>query len=270
MKLLFTLALICASIFANTLEEIKHQGSVRIGVREGRPPLSESVNGKFEGFEIELASAIAKDIFGENKGSVEFVAVTAGERIPFLQNNKVDIVIGTFMITPERKKQVDFSLPYLSVNFGIVTRKEDQVRDFARVRDMKISIEKNPNGSMTERYLQKEKFSNLVYCKNTSECYAMMKDGRADGYANDNIIVLAYAVVDDALEVPFKNLGAAEFLGIGVQKGNKELLDFINSELIKLSKEGFFKKAYEDTFEPFYRGTADRKYFLLDGIYNML
>ena len=270
MKLLFTLALICASIFANTLEEIKHQGSVRIGVREGRPPLSESVNGKFEGFEIELASAIAKDIFGENKGGVEFVAVTAGERIPFLQNNKVDIVIGTFMITPERKKQVDFSLPYLSVNFGIVTRKEDQVRDFARVRDMKISIEKNPNGSMTERYLRKEKFSNLVYCKNTSECYAMMKDGRADGYANDNIIVLAYAVVDDALEVPFKNLGAAEFLGIGVQKGNKELLDFINSELIKLSKEGFFKKAYEDTVEPFYRGTADRKYFLLDGIYNML
>ncbi|RKV98531.1 MAG: amino acid ABC transporter substrate-binding protein, partial [Campylobacter sp.] len=55
-----------------------------------------------------------------------------------------------------------------------------------------------------------------------------------------------------------------------VQKGNQSLLDFINADLIKLSKEGFFKKAYEDTFEPFYRGTADKKYFLLDGIYNML
>ena len=98
----------------------------------------------------------------------------------------------------------------------------------------------------------------------------MMKDGRADGYANDNIIVLAYAVVDDTLEVPFKNLGAAEFLGVGVQKGNQSLLDFINADLIKLSKEGFFKTAYEDPFEPFYRGTADKKYFLLDGIYNML
>ena len=270
MRLLFILALFCASIFANTLDEIRQAGVIRVGVREGRPPLSESNNGKFEGFEIELASSIAKDIFGDKKGEVQFVAVTAGDRIPFLKNNKVDMVIGTFMITQERKKQVDFSLPYLSVNFGIVTRKEEQVKDFAQVRDMRISIEKNPNGSMTERYLSKEIFSNLVYCKNTSECYAMMKDGRADGYANDNIIVLAYAVVDDTLEVPFKNLGAAEFLGVGVQKGNQSLLDFINADLIKLSKEGFFKKAYEDTFEPFYRGTADKKYFLLDGIYNML
>nr|WP_314441922.1 hypothetical protein [uncultured Campylobacter sp.] len=55
-----------------------------------------------------------------------------------------------------------------------------------------------------------------------------------------------------------------------MQKGNKELLDFINAELVKLSKEGFFKKAYQNTFEPFYRGTADKKYFLLDGIYDLL
>ena len=98
----------------------------------------------------------------------------------------------------------------------------------------------------------------------------MIRNGDADGYINDNLIVLAYSVIDDTLEVPFKNLGPSDFIGIGVQKDNKELLDFVNAELIKLSKEGFFKKAYEQSFDPFYRGTADKKYFLLDRIYNML
>ena len=125
-------------------------------------------------------------------------------------------------------------------------------------------------GTTVDNYLKKEKFSNVSYCKITSECYAMIRDGKADGYINLNITVLAYAVVDDTLEVPFQNFGKPDFIGIGVQKGNKELLDFINAELVKLSKEGFFKKAYQDTFEPFYRGTADKKYFLLDGIYDLL
>ena len=41
-------------------------------------------------------------------------------------------------------------------------------------------------------------------------------------------------------------------------------------KLIKLSKEGFFKEAYDNTFEPFYKGTVKRKYFLLDDLYNAM
>ena len=267
MRLLFTLILFCASLFANTLEEIRHQGLVRIGVRDGRPPFSEESGGKFEGFEIELANAIAKGIFGGKQGEVQFVSLTASDRISYLVNNKVDLVIATFVIDTERKKHVDFSIPYFLTNLGVLTRKEDGITDISKLREIKLITEAN---TTVDNYLKKEKFTNVSYCKNTSECYAMIKDGRADGYVNLNITTLAYAVIDDTLEVPFQNFGKPDFIGIGVQKGNQALLDLINSELIKLSKEGFFKKAYEDTFEPFYRGTADKKYFLLDGIYNLL
>ena len=53
-----------------------------------------------------------------------------------------------------------------------------------------------------------------------------------------------------------------------MQKGNTDLAEAVNQALISLSKEGFFKKAYNDTFEPFYKGTVDKKYFLLDDIYS--
>ena len=267
MKLLFTLILLCAGLFANTLQEIRNSGVIRVGVRDGRPPFSEISGGKFEGFEIELANAIAKAIFGAKQGEVQFVSLSAADRVSYLVNNKVDMVVATFVIDSARKNHVDFSTPYFSTNLGVLTRKADAIKDISRLRDMRLITEE---GTTVDNYLKKEKFSNVNYCKNTSECYAMIRDGKADGYINLNITVLAYAVVDDTLEVPFQNFGKPDFIGIGVQKGNKELLDFINAELVKLSKEGFFKKAYQDTFEPFYRGTADKKYFLLDGIYDLL
>ena len=98
----------------------------------------------------------------------------------------------------------------------------------------------------------------------------MVKNGQADAYVNDNIIVLAYEIMDKTMDVPFKTLGPTEFIGVGVSKGNKELLELVNTELIKLSKEGFFERAYNETFEPFYKKAVDKRYFLLDGIYSLL
>ena len=121
-----------------------------------------------------------------------------------------------------------------------------------------------------ELYLKKEKFDNLMRCATTKECYEMVKNGQADAYVNDNIIVLAYEIMDKAMKVSLKTLGPTEFIGVGVSKGNKELLELINAELIKLSKDGFFERAYSDTFEPFYKKAADKKYFLLDEIYRFL
>jgi len=103
--------------------------------------------------------------------------------------------------------------------------------------------------------------------KAIEKSYDMLKQGKADAYVNDNLIVLAYSIIDDNLEVAIQNLGNPEFLGIGVRKGNTELLDLINKELVTLSKQGFFERSYDETFKPFYQGAADKKYFLLDGLY---
>lgn len=268
MKLFITLLVLCTGLFANSLEQIRQSGVVRIGVRDAHPPLCESNNGKFEGFEIDLANAIAKEIFGKKEGRIEFIPLSVNDRIPFLQENKLDLVIGLFSITAERKRKIDFSIPYLSVNLGVLTRKADAFTDITQLYDKKIVFE--GNATVAEKFFKNKGFKNFGRCNSAKECYEMVRDGTADGYINDNLIVLAYSVIDDILEVPFKNLGPSDFIGIGVQKGNKELLELINSRLIGLSKEGFFKKAYEQSFDPFYRGAAEKKYFLLDGIYNLL
>lgn len=266
MKLLFCIIFaLCSSVFAGSLEQIRSAGVVKIGVRDGRPPFSDEKSGNFEGFEINLADAIAKSIFGDKRGRVEFVPLNASDRISALQNDKVDLAVATITITQDRKRQIDFSYPYFSMSLGVLTRKSDGIKSIDDLSNKKVLVE--GSGTTAENFLYKNKIRNLIHCSITTECYDMLKQGKADAYVNDNLIVLAYSIIDDNLEVAIQNLGNPEFLGIGVRKGNTELLDLINKELVTLSKQGFFERSYDETFKPFYQGAADKKYFLLDGLY---
>lgn len=253
------------SLFANSLDEIKQKGVLRVGVYEGQPPFSKIDNGVFVGFEIELAKSIANMLFGKNSGKLEFVTIVPQDRIPVLQENKVDLVIANYTNTKERAKYVDFSMPYFSVNIGVLTNSDDNIKNMQDLKGKTILCGK----SSTADIFFKNKGYNIAYCDTASQCYSKLKSKEADAYAADNIVVMTFPILDNSVEVSMKNLGEAEFLAIGVQKGNKDLLSFVNQSLIQLSKDNFFQKEFIDSIDPFYKGTADKKYFLLDDIYSI-
>ena len=256
MKKSFFLVLLSAVfVFANSLSEIKQSKLIRVGVYESEPPFSKLGEKGFEGFEVELANALAGKIFGSAGGRIELIPVTNEMRFPMLQNNQADMMIAAVSVTEDRKGNADFSMPYFTVNLGILTKKSSNIRKMSK----KIGVIRKTTG---EAYMKKDDGYNLTYCNDSVDCYKRLKNGEIDGYCNNNLFVMVYPIVDSNVEVNIKNLGDNVFLG------NAELLDTINKGLIALSKEGFFKKAYENTFESFYKGTVDKKYFLLDDLYN--
>ncbi|CZE47993.1 transporter substrate-binding domain-containing protein [Campylobacter geochelonis] len=265
-KLFFCIFFLCASmVFAETLKTIQDKKVLRVGVYAEQPPFSTKTSEGYQGFEVELAQALASGIFPNGGGKIEFISVNDGDRIPFLQNDTVDLVIATITKTPERERLIDFSIPYFTVNTAILTRKADKITKLSDLADKTIIVEKN---SIAEAYFDAKGYK-LLTCSGAMSCYNLLKKGQGDGFANDNLIVLAYPVIDSSVEIGIKNIGSTDLLGIGVKKGNQELLEFINAELIKLSKGGFFAKAFNDTLDPFYKGTAEKKYFLLDDLYRM-
>ena len=264
-KLLLMFTLACSFVFGNTLSQIKDKGVLRVGVFTEQPPFGQLVDGTFTGFEVDFANAIADNLFKDKKGKVEFVATRADQRLDYVMNNKIDILLATFTITDERSQKIDFSMPYFSVNIGILSKKGTNITKESDLRGKKVLVE---SGTTGQAYFVSKGFE-TVTCPNSNECYKMLKDGMGDAYANDNLIVLAYPVVDRTMEVNIKNLGNSDFLGIGVSKGNKELLNFVNDTLVKLSKDGFFRKTFKETIDPFYKGTAEQKYFLLEDIYKI-
>ena len=99
-----------------------------------------------------MANEIAKGIF-KNGGKVEFISTAANQRIRYLQEDKVDMVIATITVTPEREKQIDFTTPYFSVNIGVLTRVEDKIRSLGDLKDQTILV---LNGGTSEPYFEKQ------------------------------------------------------------------------------------------------------------------
>lgn len=264
-RVLMYIFLVFSFLSSNTLEEIKDKKTIRVGVFTDEPPFSVLKNDSYEGFEIDLIKAISKDLFSGANANIEFVKLNSKDRVPLLEKNAVDMVVAQFTVTEERKKTIDFTMPYFSVNVGVLTRKADNIKNFNDLIGKKILAKK---GTTADEFF-KSKNIETINCESTTECVEMVKNGTGDGWAADNLTVLAMPLIMDGLEVKIQSLGTADFLAIGVQKGNSDFLKFLNQEMIKLSTQDFFKSAYDNTLQPFYKGTADKKYFLLDDIYSV-
>ncbi len=116
---------------AQTVDEIVSRGTINIGVLIDLPPFG-LLNDKQEpdGYDIEVAKLLAKYMGVK----VNLVQVTASNRIPFLVTNKVDLIVATFGITPERAKQVMFSIPYSAIENTVYGPKG---KDIAKIEDLK-------------------------------------------------------------------------------------------------------------------------------------
>ena len=106
------IALGSSRVRAQTVDEIVSRGTINIGVLIDLPPYG-LLNDKQEpdGYDIEVARLLGKYMGVK----VNLVQVTASNRLPFLVTNKVDLIVATFGITPERAKQVMFSIPYSAI-----------------------------------------------------------------------------------------------------------------------------------------------------------
>lgn len=97
------------------IDKIKARDKLIVGVFTDKPPFGfVDEAGRYVGFDTDIGRQFAKDLLGdENK--VEFVAVEPASRIPFLQSDKVDLILANMTVTPERKEAVEFTNPNLKV-----------------------------------------------------------------------------------------------------------------------------------------------------------
>ena len=250
------------STAVSNIEQIKKNGVVRIGVFSDKPPFGYlDEQGKNQGFDVEIAKHVAKDLLGdENK--VEFVLTEAANRVEYLKANKVDIIFANFTVTPERKEVVDFSKPYLKVALGVVSPKDQPITDVAQLKDKILLVNK---GTTADSFFTKKhpEIKLQKYEQNT-ETFDALKDKRGVALAHDNLLVLAWAKENPAYTVGITSLGEQDLIAPAVKKGNTELLDWLNKDLEKLAKEGVIRQAYEKTLKPVYGDSINPKDLLVE------
>ena len=248
---------------ARTLEEIKKDGKIRIGVFSDKNPFGYvDENGKVQGYDIYFAKRIAKDLLG-SEDAVEFVYVEAASRVEYLQSAKVDVILANFTVTEERSEKVDFALPYMKVALGVVSPDSALIKSVDDLDGKNLIVVK---GTTAETYFS-ENYPNVKLTKfdEYQEAYDALADGRGDAFSTDNTEVLAWAMKNKGFTVGIESLGNVDAIAPAVQKGNTELLNWLNEEIKTLGEEQFFHADYEATLRSVYGEDADADQLVVEG-----
>ncbi|WP_367566313.1 cysteine ABC transporter substrate-binding protein [Lacrimispora sp.] len=252
-----------ASAQARTLDQIKEAGTIKIGVFSDKNPFGYvDSNGEIQGYDVYFAKRMAKDLLG-GEDKVEFVYVEAASRVEYLKSAKVDVILANFTVTDERKEQVDFALPYMKVALGVVSPDENLIEDVAELKDKTLIVVK---GTTAETYFSENHPEvKLLKFDEYQEAYDALLDGRGEAFSTDNTEVLAWAIQNKGFTVGIESIGNLDTIAPAVQKGNKDLLEWINSEIEALAEEQFFHKNFEETLKPVYGDEIDPENLVVEG-----
>ena len=246
-----------------SIEEIKADGKIKIGVFSDKNPFGYvDSNGQVQGYDVYFAKRIAKDLLG-SEDAVEFVYVEAANRVEYLQSGKVDIILANFTVTEERAEKVDFALPYMKVALGVVSPDNALITDVEQLNGKTLIVVK---GTTAETYFgENYPDINLLKFDEYQEAYDALLDGRGDAFSTDITEVLAWALQNKGFTVGVESVGSLDSIAPAVQKGNAELLNWINEEIEALEPEQFFHKDFEETLKPVYGNSVDADNLVVEG-----
>lgn len=248
------------SVEARPLDAIQKSGEVVIGVFSDKVPFGYvDAKGNYQGYDVYFGNRLAKDLGVK----VKYVSVDPASRVEFLVTDKVDIILANFTVTKERAEKVDFALPYMKVALGVVSPESAPITKVEQLKGKTLIIAK---GTTAETYFQ-ENHPEVRQQKydQYADAYNALLDGRGDAFSTDNTEVLAWALVNKGFTVGITKLGNLDTIAAAVQKGNKSLLDFINTEIVKLGKEQFFHKVYKETLAPVYGAASNPDDLVVEG-----
>jgi ABC-type amino acid transport substrate-binding protein len=232
-----------------TIDEIKAAGKLVCGVKFDviafgfRNPTT----GEVEGFDADLCREIAEALGVEP----DFVEAISANRIPFIQEDRVDIVISTMTRTEERLQEIDFSKIYYLAGQRILVKSDSPHQEVEDLVDAGVTV-CSGQGSTSEANLREKGVAEdkLLLTATYSEAAQALLDGRCDAVSTDDSILFGLAQQNEGLEVRGERF-TEEPLGIGVKKGKEDLVEFINGVLDDMAASGRWAELYDTHIKPY-------------------
>ncbi len=181
---LLTAAGIMQTAHADEMSTIKNRGTLIVGVKADYPPFGyRAPSGQIIGIEPTLAADAAKQLGVK----IDYVPVNASNRMQFLQQGKIDLMIATMNVTPEREKIVWFVKPYYYASgYNVMLPKSLKVTDWA---DLKGQTLCGIQGTYYNKDVQEKYGAHIVAFTGTSEALTALKQGRCIGFLFDNTAI---------------------------------------------------------------------------------
>jgi ABC-type amino acid transport substrate-binding protein len=224
-----------------TMAELQEAGEVVIGVKFDVPPFGfvNPQTDEVEGFDVDVGNAIAEELGVEAR----FEEAISDNRIPFLQDGTVDIILSTMTITTDRDAEIDFSEPYYIAE-GRVLVPEDS--DITGVEDLAGKTVCTALGSTYEENLtENAPEAELRLVDTYSECLTLVQRGAVDAVSTDDVILSGMIIQDDSLKLVGEGY-TTEPYGAGIPEGDTEFQEFVSGVIADVKSDGRWEQFYEE------------------------
>ncbi len=232
----------------STLEQALKRGVLRVGMSTFVPWAMKDKTGKLIGFEIDVATRLAKDMGIK----AEFVPTKWAGIIPALLTGKFDVIIGGMGILPKRNLKVNFSVPYDYSGMSIVANRElaagfKSLEDFNRP-DVVLSVRLGATPvDAAKKYMPK---AQLRMFDDEAQAVQEVINGKAYAMVSSAPLPAFQALkYPEKLFLPIKGTFTKEPIGFAVCKGDFDTLNFFNNWIIFVTAEGWLKERKHYWFE---------------------
>jgi ABC-type amino acid transport substrate-binding protein len=184
-----------AQELTGTLKKIKDTRTVTLGYRASSIPFS-YLNRLHEpiGYSIDLCNEVVNEISSELEGAeigVSFKLVRAETRIPAVRSGEIDLECGSTTANFQRKKEVAFSPIFFVAGTKILVPRSAAISSYRDLRDKTVVVTAGTTNEEAVRAISEKQHLDikLLVGKDHAESFAMLKEGKADAFATDDVLL---------------------------------------------------------------------------------
>ncbi len=241
-----------------TLKKVKESGEIVLGYREASYPFSfVDEEGKPAGYSVDLCRVIAsgvKEELGLESLEIVFKPVTAKNRIPAVVDGEIDIECGSTTNTLTRQERVDFTHITFVTGAKLLVKADSGISDFGGLAGKTLAL---VAGTTTEegvnRVLERTKIdAKVLVVADHDEGFTALKEGRADAYISDHILLYGLAQKDAAPQ-SFRVVGqflSYEPYGLMLRRDDSAFRLVANRTLSALFRDDRISLIFQTWFEP--------------------
>lgn len=233
-------ALLVRPAVAQTPDELISRGQINVGVNLDAPPYgSVNSNHQPEGFDVDVAR-----LMGKYMGvKVNIVRVQGPTRIPYLMSNKIDFIIADLGITPARALQVMFSRPYGALDGYIYASKSKKIASGADLKGMRIGVPRASTFDTAVTPLVGGTATVMRYDDDATTIQALIS-GQVDAVGENEATMGQLMKLNPSLDIDRKFRLTHQVNGIAVRKGQFELLQWVNTFVDYVARDGELDAIY--------------------------
>ena len=225
---------------AQTTEEIKKKGTITVGVLVDFPPYGTvDASNNPDGYDADVAKLLAKDLGVK----LTLVPVTGPNRIPFLLTNKVDVLVASLAVTPERAKQVQFSRPYSAATIVLYGLKKTNIKTPADLKGLRVAVARASTQDTALTAIAPAGTEIRRFDDDASAMQALLS-GQVDAIGCSTTVAAQIAKrAGDAYEN--KLVLKQQFMAVAMRQGQPDLQKSVDAFVAKNTANGELNKLYQ-------------------------